>query len=350
MPTDAVAPGRARPYRPSGLDRMVDTIDRLPVWTPLAYLAIAVLLVAAVHVAAYLDGSLAWGRVSLPLVSFGVWSAYVLGAKAHIRWLGWRVVRQMRPSLICTDSQLDDVRYRLSTQPVGPTLVVAASFVLASLPSTLFDARYVTSTGLFTSPGATVLHVGMAVVALWLTGAAGYGIVHVLRTIDHVYVHHARIDVLAPQDLFALARLAGRAALAVLAMQYIFVAANPSVLGSRAVIGQLVAWQGLAVALFLLPLWNAHRLLATAKAAMRREIGVRTERTLGELYAAVDEQALERTGPIKDALTALEAARQAVDRASTWPWDAETLRLFVSALLLPMAAWGLQQLLGRLVG
>lgn len=69
--------------------------------------------------------------------------------------------------------------------------------------------------------------------SLWLTGAAGYGIGPVLRVIVEVYERYLRFDVLAPQNLFTLANLAARAALAVLLMQYVFVGANPDVLGSR---------------------------------------------------------------------------------------------------------------------
>jgi hypothetical protein len=46
---------------------------------------------------------------------------------------------------------------------------------------------------------------------------------------------------------------------------------------------QLVAWQALVVVLFAAPLWNAHRHLAQAEAALGREVGVRLERTVRAL-------------------------------------------------------------------
>jgi hypothetical protein len=340
----------APPYRRSGLDAVVDAVDRGPLWPPLAYALLAALLVAAVHVVAMLDGSLAWGTLSMPLVGFAVWPAYVLAAKAFVRATAARAVDDLCPSLTCDAAEVERLRYRLTTQPLGPSLAVGAAFVLVSLPSTVLDPHYVASTGLFTSPVATALHAAILLVSLWLTGAAGYGIVHVLRVIHDVYARHLRFEVLAPQNLFALANLAVRAALAVLGMQYVFVGANPEVIASRAVLTQLVAWQALAVVLFVVPLWSAHRRLVRAKARLGREVGVRFERTVRALHAALDEGRTADAADLKDALAGLETARAAVARASTWPWEAEAPRLLVSALLLPLVAWAVQQVAERWFG
>lgn len=338
-----------RPYRPSGLDALVDVVARGPLWSPLAYALLALALVALVHGVAMLDGSLAWGRFSLPLLGFAVWPAYVLAAKAFVRATAARAVDDLCPSLACDAGEVDRVRYRLTTQPMTASLVFGGAFVLLSLPSTFLDPHYVATTGLFTSPVATALHAAILVVSLWLTGAAGYGIVHVLRVIAEIYDRYLRFDVLAPQNLFALANLAVRAALAVLLMQYVFVGANPDVVGSRAVVTQLVAWQALAVVLFVAPLWSAHRRLARAKSELGREVGMRLERTVRALHTALDEGRTADAAALKDALAGLETARAAVARASTWPWEAEAPRLLVSALLLPLVAWAVQQALGRLL-
>jgi hypothetical protein len=339
-----------RRFRRSGLDAAVDAIGRLPGPAPAKYLTIAAVVVGVVHLVAMIDGSQPWGTVSLPLVSFGVWPAYVLAAKAYVRASARRAIDALRPTLTRDPGAADDLGYRLSTQPALPSAAVGAAFLLASVPSTFLDPHYVATTGLFTSPLATAVESVVLVVSLWLTGAAGFGILHTLSVIDDAYVRHVRIDVLAPQNLFALARLAMRVALVVLLMQYVFVGANPGVLASRAVVGQLVAWQALALALFLVPLWNAHRLLADARAELARELGLRFERAARALNAALDTDRLERASELKDTLLGLEAARGAVARASTWPWEAETPRLFVSALLLPVVAWVVQQGLERLFG
>lgn len=239
----------------------VAAVGRLPLWPPLTYALLAAVLVAVVHLVAMIDGSLPWGALSLPLVGFAVWPAYVLAAKAYVRSTAGRAVDDLCPALTCDAGEVERVRYRLTTQP-----------------------------------------------------------------------------------------MAASAALAVLGMQYVFVGANPEVLGSQAVVAQLVAWQALAVVLFVAPLWNAHRRLARAKATLGREVGVRFERTVRALHEALDEGRSADAATLKDALAGLETARQAVARASTWPWEAEAPRLLVSALLLPLLAWAVQQALGRVFG
>ena len=187
------------PFRRSGLDAVVDAIGRGPLWPPLAYALLAAALVGLVHLVAMIDGSLAWGALSMPLVGFAVWPAYVLAAKAYVRATARRAVDDLCPALTCDAVETERVRYRLTTQPWAASAAFGAAFVVVSLPSTFLDARYVATTGLFTSPVATAVHAAILLGSLWLTGAAGYGIVHVLRVIADVYARYLRFDVLAPQ-------------------------------------------------------------------------------------------------------------------------------------------------------
>lgn len=155
------------------------------------------------------------------------------------------------------------------------------------------------------------------------------------------------MDVLRPEPLYALSRLTSYSAIAVLLVQYNWIVGNPAILRSPAALMNLLPWDLLALALFLWPLWGAHRMLADAKAAVLGELGLRVDRASAELRKAVDDSDGSRMGPLKDALLGLEASLRVLERSSTWPWHPETPRLVVSAVLLPLGAWLLQQLAGR---
>lgn len=337
------------PYRPSALDRLVDAVARLPGWPPLAYLGLGAVVVALLHAVAYADGSLPLGEVSLPLASFGSWGPLVLAAKAFTRRTASRSVDAFLPAFQGSDADLEALRFRLMSQPRLGTWLSGLGFIAFAAPATFLSEAYVQSTGLYTSTGAVVVQAPLQALFLWLTGAAGFGILHQLRTISEVYGRWARVDVLRPEPLYALSRLTSYSAIAVLLVQYNWIGGNPAMLRSPAAVMNLLSWDVLALALFLWPLWGAHRMLADAKAELMGELGLRVERAGAELRRAVDEGDGSRMGPLKDALLGLEASLRVVDRSSTWPWHPETPRLVVSAVLLPLGAWLLQQLVDRLL-
>jgi len=337
------------PYRPSALDRLVEAMGRIPGLAPVAYLMVAGALVALLHGVGYLDGSLEPGTVSAPLVSFGTWAPLVLAAKALMRRAARHSVDGFRPAMRGDDGDCEALRVRLATQPPLGTWLTGLGFLVLAAPATALNGSYVQSTGLFTSPAAAAVELPLLVFSLWVTGAAGYGIVHQLATIHTSYRRWARIDVMRPEPLYALSRLPSFSAIAVLLVQYNWIVGNPSILRSPAALASLLPWDVLALTLFLWPLWGAHRMLADAKEALRGELGQRVERVSSSLRSAVDNDDSSRMQPLKDAVLGLEASLRVVDRASTWPWHPETPRLVVSAVLLPMGAWLLQQLVDRLL-
>ena len=334
-------------YRPSALDRMVDAVARLPAWPPLVYLALGAVVVVALHAVRVIDGSLEPGTVSAALFSFGTWGPLVLAAKALIRRTARSSVDAFLPAFAGTAADAEAVRFRLMSQPALGTWLAGLGFIAFAAPSTFLSEHYVATTGLFTSPSARALELPLLLLYLWMTGAAGYGIVHQLATVHSVYAHWTRVEVMRPDPLYALSRLTSYSAVAVQLVQCNWIAGNPAILRSPGALMNILAWDALAIVIFLWPLWGAHRMLADAKGRMTGELGVRVAQASADLRQAVDDGAMDRMAPLKDALLGLEASLRVVERSSTWPWQPETPRLVVSAVLLPLGAWLLQRLLDR---
>lgn len=339
--------GTSPPFATSPLDRMVDALDRVPGPPAAAYLGLAAVIVLALHLAAAIDGTVPVGRVSPELVSFGLWGPLILAAKAFVRGAAGRAADAFARALDDDAEARERARYRLTRQPALGTWVAGAVVLGISAPSTFLNEHYVLSTGLFTSTGATVLHAPLIAANLWITGAAGFGVLHQLRVIRDLYATATHVDVLRPEPLYALSRVASFAAVAVLLVQYTWIAGNPAVLRSPAAVTNLLGWDMLVVALFVWPLWGAHRRLAAAKAELLTALRTRATHASEALQAALDARETQRLGPYKDALLGLEASVRMFEKTSTWPWNPETPRLVGSALLLPLAAWLLQRLVDR---
>jgi len=315
MSTPGPGPVAWASYRPSVLDQLVDALGRLPVWPPLVYAALGALVVVALHVVRVLDGSLEPGAVSAALFSFGTWGPLVLAAKALARRTARSSVDAFLPAFAGTPADAEAVRFRLMNQPALGSWLVGLGFIAFAAPATFLSEHYIVTTGLYTSPGARALELVLLLVDLWLTGAAGYGLVHQLATIHGVYTRWTRVDVLRPEPLYALLRLASFSAIAVQLVQWNWIAGNPAILRSPAALTNILTWDALSVVMFLWPLWGAHRMLADAKGRLTGDLGARVARASAELRGVVDDGAMDRMAPLKDALVGLEASMRIVERS-----------------------------------
>ena len=89
-------------------------------------------------------------------------------------------------------------------------------------------------------------------------------------------------------------------------------------------------------------------MLAQEKAAHQDGLARRLEAIMTTLKKAADHGDMAGVGDLKTLLDALVASRKEVDTISTRPWQPETLRTVITALLLPILLWLTTRLLERL--
>lgn len=104
----------------------------------------------------------------------------------------------------------------------------------------------------------------------------------------------------------------------------------------------------LAILVFLLPLLGIHARLVTAKEEATQKNNHLINKGFAELQRKVERGSAAEIARLRTANSALLEYRQELSKISTWPWDPSTLRTFITALLLPMTTWAVQQLLLRI--
>ncbi len=80
------------------------------------------------------------------------------------------------------------------------------------------------------------------------------------------------------------------------------------------------------------------------------EVAVRFEASTVQLHHQIDKGELDAMDQLNKALSSLEIEKTALARTPTWPWEPGTFRGLLAAILLPVAVWLVQILLGRLIG
>ena len=105
----------------------------------------------------------------------------------------------------------------------------------------------------------------------------------------------------------------------------------------------------MALAVFVWPLLDAHRILVADKDRRLEDSATRFESALDDLHQRLDEGRLEGMDDLHKAIASLEMEREALDGIPTWPWPPETMRLLITALAMPLALWIVQYVLQRLL-
>lgn len=343
-------PAPDRPYAPGWLDRLTDGVRRIPVPFPLVYLVIGLVLGLIRTVIGWVDGSYPVGTFFPVHILDGLNPIYLLFAIHFLDNMAFRAFAEFRPRLTDT-SDYEELRYRLTTMPAIPSLIVGlAGFVVGALylpvllsPLDLELSKY------FTSPTAVVVDTLLSALIGMMMSMFGYHAFHQLRMISRIYTRHTRVNIFDVGPLHALSRVAAFTADALLIFSYVYLAfyANWQIISiSNAILLGLLLL--LALLTFIVPLYGSHRLLQRAKNERLGEIGRRIEAAADTLHARADSSDYtEEIDRIDAALDGLLKERALVAKASTWPWDPETVRAVITALLLPIFLWLVTRILER---
>jgi hypothetical protein len=110
----------------------------------------------------------------------------------------------------------------------------------------------------------------------------------------------------------------------------------------------VLAVQSIAFLSFLWPQIGIQRMQREEKDRLLDEVNLRYEKTFLELHKRIDNGELENSSNLNVTLTILEKELKSVKGISIWPWEPETLRWLVTALVLPIGFMILQLILQRI--
>jgi hypothetical protein len=281
----------------------------------------------------------------------GLNPVYLLFAIHFLDNTAYRALVEFRSRFTGGASSYENLRYRLTTMPAVPSLVFGIlGFALGLIylplllsPVDLDLSKY------FTSPTSVAVDTVLSGLSGLMMMMFGYHTFHQLRAISRIYTRHANVNIFDIGPLHALSRVAATTAVALLVFSYVYLAfyANWQInsVSNAILLGSLLL---VALLTFIVPLYGSHRLLKIAKNERLSEIGRRLESAADTLHARVDgDDYSDESGYIDSAIDGLLKERALVAKASTWPWDPETVRAVITALLLPVFLWLITRLLER---
>jgi hypothetical protein len=337
-----------RPYAPSWIDHLNDLVNRLPGPSWLYYVGIALLLflipigiirIESIHpTGTFLSaqGFLA-GNIALFLAL-----CHYLDDAADT------ALKVLRPALRASGDEYDELRYRLTTLPALPTLLVCLLYSIIVVYTSETLGTPASFDQVADSPVAAAITYAMYVLAWLVWGAFIYHTIHQLRVINHIYTEYTRVNLFRIRPLYAFSTVAALTAVSLTIPPYAWLVLN-QILFDPISIAITLPIAALGLAAFIWPLMGIHRLLLAEKTRAQSEAALRLEAMIVELHRRVDDMDLTKMGALNDAISSLEIERNALKKVPTWPWQPETVRLLITALALPLGLWLIQYVLQRVL-
>jgi len=343
-PTSAV--GEAIAYKPSWIDRVITTVERLPMPYWLVYLALFAAEVAVFHVVSWVDGWVPPFQFERFTMLFPLWLWGPLAAITYLDAVALAAVREFRPLLEADDEGMRDLEYAFTTMPSRP--VIISGLLWSAIYAVLCYVLVPGWIELYSiGPLATNVAVAVGLLSFFTGSTIYYHTIRQLRLVSQTVAKVSTFNLFRLDPVYAFSRLTARTGVAWILLVSITPTLFPSRLNPIPMILLSLFQIALAFAAFVFPLWSVHKRLVAEKRSLLADISSRVEAAIQRLHRHLDENELTRIGGVRDAFAALTAERDVVDKIPTWPWRAGTLGGVLSALALPIALLVIQFALQR---
>ncbi|RJP48670.1 MAG: hypothetical protein C4583_13900 [Anaerolineaceae bacterium] len=340
-----------QPYPPSFVDRLMAWIERLPGSAWGFYLLASVIFVALGHGLRWLDGSIETGTFDPFRLITDFLTIYALAILHLLNSTARRSLEEFRSALGKPEAEYEKLRYELTT--LSPRFVyimtgIALPFAALSIAGDpagwgiMDDSSLVTN--VFSALQATLSTVSF----IGLISNA----IRQLRLINTIHKSANNISLYESHSHHAFSRLTVRAAIALVFPIYFYsfvVFLQIGRLGTMSAVDNLLVLFVILIsaAVFILPLLGMRRRLLDEKGRLINESNRKFEATARILHERVEAEEFEKTGVLQSTMTSLLLERETLKKISTWPWEAETMRGFLSSVGLPILLWFITTYLGR---
>ena len=338
----------------SWIDRLIAWLERGrgPTW--LTYLVLGAVATLVSNAIPWLEGDPP--TLTLYWSVFGLFPVAELALIRHLDRVAGEALETFKPLLERTEAEFAELKRRLTTLPAGPTAVYTVVWLGMGLGADLQDPAAHRLLGV--DPLSASLIVAIEVAINGLLGVFVLKAARHLLDVARIHREAPQIDLFDPAPLYAFSRLTSQTALSILFLAGVLVpslaptyfmadaVAESTRLGFVSLIVGLVVF---ATAMFVLPLYGMHRRIATEKERLQGANGARLTAVLGELERDVRTGDLARADGLNKQLASVLAERDLLGKLPAWPWQAATLRAFVSALLLPVLVYVLARAAERVV-
>jgi hypothetical protein len=327
---------KARPYKPSWIDRFTNWVGRLPVRQWVFYAGLGLVLIGIQMLFLWLDGGLQFDAL-LPVILFNALAIpYSLALIHLLDNQALTALNSMRPTLAIAEPDFDNLQYKLSTMPSRPTFIVGLILVAMLILTERLGNVPVRYAALDDLPLFTIVFHVIDKGTAFLVGPFVYHTIAQLRLVNAIYSNHTRINLFDIKPLYAFSKLTASTALGLVVTVYGWMLINPELLAAPLGLAGTAAFTILAVAVFVWPLLGAHRLMEMEKDRMLHELDLQFEAVFAMFNQRLHDGDYTAMQGLDGTIASLEIQHRKIKAIPTWPWRPETVRSVLTAIVLPL--------------
>lgn len=348
LPVPSIS-GAAPAQPPSFVDRVMDFFSGLPIPYWLAYLLLFLLQSTLSLVISWLDGWLPTYTFTPLVLLFPFWLWAPLAMMTYLDRLALHALNTVRPLLEISDSEHVDLQRAYTHMPPRSLLIsagvwTALYFILVFLARESFFIQY------HISPLFGIYIILTGLISYSVGSAIYYHSLRQLRLVNRTLHLLRHVNLFRLDPYYAFSKVTAQTGIAWVILLSVTLLTFPMQIAVIPVIALLIIQASLSLSAFVLPLWEVHQRLTAEKRRLLNAHDQRLETLLAQLHQRLDQHTLEGIDQYNDALSALQAEREVLNRIPTWPWRTGLLTGFLSALVLPIFLFILQLVLGKLLG
>jgi len=338
---------KEHPYQISWIDKYYNWINKFPIPVWLTYLILYILCIAYLSPVYVEAGRIRKGFGLENILVLAFWLPIIL---AVLNWMNIAARKAMEEFQQATQMEseiYDQFIFRMTSIPRRVVwivhIVIGGIILLVELKSpTNLGAEFTT---LFLA-GLGTLYM---VIVFSLVILVAYHTVRQLRIISQAYKMVKELNIFHLQSLYSLSGFTAKLGVMwVLLPSYNFFINYILKIGPIAIPLLAVPELALAVMVFLLPLWGVHIRIREGKERLLEENSSSLNRLNLELNRHIQNGTYSKIDESGKWISTVLSIRKEIENISTWPWRPATLRGFISAILLPLVLYTIQQLMSSL--
>lgn len=347
MTTALPAAPETVPFPPSWIDRFTRWLDSLRLPYILVVVLFYLMFVLASHILEWVYKDRAWWSFSYELFVYSLFTAEVLYFLRFIARDASNALDEFRPLLNLDEGEIERIRYRLTVLPARRVLYV-------TLLGIVFGIYMGFSTQVFLSGPvelsmALIWDVSGFLIADVLALLFVYRIIVQMRTVNGLYSSAVDLDLFDLSPVYALSAHTARISFILVFMIYSNLLLTPGSIRIPSNLITTIVISVIAFIAFLLPLRGVNRRLVAKKKEILSEINRRIKTAFSRLEHDFDNSNLREMDALGRALSNLQDQKTFIEAIPTWPWRPAALRGFLSAMVLPIVIWLVQQILDRVL-
>jgi hypothetical protein len=335
------------PYAPSWVNKTIDWIRslRYPSW--LVYLGMYVLGVAYIAFSLLAESKeYLFANYEIALLN-AIWIPFPLASIHYLNRFAEEAIDKFHSEMDCSSDELALIKYRMVTIPRSVALFIPLVVGILIYADAFLGNSIIA--GNLQSPWALAIAPLYPVVGISFTPLFIYLTIRQLYLVNYMFSLVRDINIFNLQPLYVPSTLTAR--LGIIWILYL----NANLLTSGAAAGispslsfvLAIAQILFAMAAFIVPLLGIRRKIVEHKVHLIGKNARLLEKEYKKLQDAIDVDDYGAVDEINRSVEAIMVFRAELDKTPTWPWRQETIRGFLSAVLLPIFIWLVQRLLSQ---